>query len=161
MVATRFVGVQCDHSLVQETCCTHDTHNWCSRTLSRHVSTTGSSTIHILCKSQAQRLLLSHDSLSWVTSAGIKELLCVSWTFRLWGTFLLSLEPKSIWGPTKFPVSAAAWLCFQRPEGLVGCQELGKGSTMQRVGHEVVWDMYYTPRAAGESESSQERSFSA
>lgn len=29
---------------------------------------------------------------SWVTAAGIKELLCVSWTFRLWGTFLLPLE---------------------------------------------------------------------
>lgn len=65
-----------------------------------------------LCNSQAQRRLLSHDCLSWVTSVGIKELLCVSWAFRLWGTFLLPVESKLMWGPTRFPISAAAYLCF-------------------------------------------------
>ena len=141
MDAMRFTDVRRDHSSVLETCpYTPHTQLMLTHfvTTCKHNRVFHHSHMTKLGNNQAQRHLLSHHSLSWVTSAGIKELLCVSWAFRLWRTFLLPLEPKSMWGPTRFPVSAVACLCFQRPEGLISCQKLGKGSIMRRVGHGVV-----------------------
>lgn len=141
----------------------HTTHSWCSRfvTTCRHNKVFHPSHVAKLCKGQAQRHLLSHVSLSWVTAAGIKELLCVSWTFRLWGTFLLPLESKSIWGPARSPVCSFLSV-FSKTRGFGRLSE-----AWERQHHAKGWTRggvrrILCPRGCwGVSESFQGRIFSA